>query len=240
MSVSPDRTPRPEYRVDSVERALSLLEAFDAERASLSLAELAEETGLYKSTILRLAASLIRYGYLRKDADGRYRPGPALWRLGALYRRGHELDDVIRPTLRKLVRDTGETASFYVIDADERLCLYRENAPGRGRHHLDEGMRMSLQSGAAGHVLSAWALGCTIAKARLRPDGGCLSIGERSPGYWAGAVPVIVSGAHCLGALAVSGPQNRLHPQTADTALAALGQAAAMMVTRMQTSARTA
>lgn len=199
-----------EIRVEAVERALSLLEAFTSDRNALSLAELAEETGLYKSTILRLSASLIRFGYLRRGGDGRYRLGPALWRLGSLYRRGYELGERIRPALRRLVEATGETASFYVIDADERLCLYRENSTNPLRHHLDEGTRLSLRHGAAGHVLSAWGLDDAQARRRLRPDGGCVSMGERNPDVCAMALPVFDARGHLMGALAVSGPRDRL------------------------------
>lgn len=199
-----------EQRVEAVERALSILEAFAAERPALTLAELAEETGLYKSTILRLAASLIRFGYLRRGGDGRFRPGPALWRLGALYRSGFELGERIRPALRRLVEATGETASFYVVDADERLCLYRQNSPDPMRHHLEEGARLSLRHGAAGHVLAAHGLGDPAARARLRPDGGCISRGERNPHVVALAVPVFDAAGACLGALALSGPRARL------------------------------
>jgi DNA-binding IclR family transcriptional regulator len=199
-----------EPRVESVERALSLLEAFASDRTALSLAELAEETGLYKSTILRLSASLIRFGYLRRGADGRFRLGPALWRLGALYRRGYELDERIRPALRRLVASTNETASFYVIDADERLCLFRENSPAPLRHHLDEGARLSLRAGAAGHVLAAWGLGDSAARMRLRADGGYISVGERNPDLAALAAPVFDGRGTLLGALSLSGPRDRL------------------------------
>ena len=57
-----------EQRVEAVERALSILDAFTAERPSLSLAELAERTGFYPSTILRLASSLARFGYMHRGA----------------------------------------------------------------------------------------------------------------------------------------------------------------------------
>ena len=212
----------PESRVESVERALSLLEAFSSERSALSLAELAEETGLHKSTILRLSGSLIRFGYLRRGGDGRYRLGPALWRLGSIYRRGYELGERIRPALRRLVETTGETASFYVIDADERLCLYRENSADPLRHHLEEGTRLSLRHGAAGHVLSAFGTGCVEAQARLRADGGCMSLGERNPHVCAIAVPVFGARNHLLGALALSGPLDRLTARDTDALMLAL------------------
>ncbi|MBE1293681.1 MAG: helix-turn-helix domain-containing protein [Rhodobacteraceae bacterium] len=200
----------PEIRVESVEKALSILEAFSAERRSLTLTEIAKETGLYKSNVSRLAASLERYGYLKRDADRRFRLGPALWRLGTLYRRSFEMGDAIRPVLRQLVTETGETASFYVLDQDERLCLYRENSPEPVRHHLDEGARLTLRAGAAGHVLAAYSLQEAKAKARLKADGSCTSAGERNPHISSAAAPVVDATGQFHGALAVSGPLERL------------------------------
>ncbi|MEN8834341.1 MULTISPECIES: IclR family transcriptional regulator [Rhodobacterales] len=210
-----------EYRVESVEKALSILEAFSKEQKSLTLTEIAAETGLYKSNVSRLAASLERYGYLKRDPNRRFRLGPALWRLGALYRRSFELGESVRPALRQLVRDTGETASFYVPDQDERLCLYRENSPDPVRHHLEEGARLTMQSGAAGHVLAAFVLGDSAAKARLEKDGSCISQGERNPHIAAVAAPVIDATGQFYGAVSVSGPQDRL-----DTYALARAQAA--------------
>ena len=64
-----------EDRVEAVERALTILEAFREGEESLSLAALAEKTGFYKSTILRLAASLERFGYLAREPSGMLPPG---------------------------------------------------------------------------------------------------------------------------------------------------------------------
>ncbi|MGO2393107.1 MAG: helix-turn-helix domain-containing protein, partial [Halomonas sp.] len=73
-------------RVEAVERALTILEAFTDQERSLSLVTLAERTGLYKSTILRLIGSLERFGYIVREGDGTYALGPSLWRLGNLFR----------------------------------------------------------------------------------------------------------------------------------------------------------
>lgn len=48
----------PTPRTESVERALSILNAFSSQKPQLSLAEIARETGLHKSTILRLINSM--------------------------------------------------------------------------------------------------------------------------------------------------------------------------------------
>lgn len=216
----------PQRRVEAVEKALSILEAFSKERPALTLTELARETGLYKSNVSRLAASLERYGYLKRDADRRFRLGPALWRLGALYRRSFELGEFVRPVLRQLVRETGETASFYVPDQDERLCLYRENSPEPVRHHLEEGARLTMGSGAAGHVLAAFHLGDVAARSRLDGRGSCISEGERNPHIASAAAPVLDRAGQLIGALAVSGPIDRLAGAALDRGRATVVQAA--------------
>ena len=50
--------------VDAVERALTLLDAFNGGDSALPLKELSQRSGLTKTTILRLAVSLERFGYL--------------------------------------------------------------------------------------------------------------------------------------------------------------------------------
>ncbi len=167
-----------EQRVEAVERALSIMEAFGEERRTLTLAGLAEETGLYKSTILRLSASLERFGYLTRDEAGLYRLGPSVWRLGSIYRRSFDLGEQIRPELRALVEATGETASFYVREASERVCLYRENSRQPIRHHLDEGARLPLDRGAAAHILRAYSGKEDQVSHEVQKQGHYISVGE--------------------------------------------------------------
>src|SRR3954453_8522208 len=125
-----------EPRVEAVERALSVLDAFADGRPRLSLAEIAERTGLYPSTIRRLAASLDRFGYLHRGADGLFRLGPTPLRLGLLYRDAFDLADHVRPALARLVERTGETAAFYVREGErartDGLHGGRRPAPRRG------------------------------------------------------------------------------------------------------------
>ena len=215
-------------RVEAVERALSILEAFGETRSELTLTEIAEETGLYKSTILRLAASLGRYGYLVRDDKGLFRLGPGLWRLGSSYRRNFDLGEFIRPVLRELVNETGETASFSVRDGDERVCLYRENSRHPIRHHLDEGVRLPLERGAAGRVLLAHAES-SGSKNQIIRDGFAISVGERSPDVAAVAVPVRRADGAIRGALAISGLASRFDAAARENALPVLQKAAQSM-----------
>jgi len=212
--------------VDAVDRALSLLDCFDEESESLTLAELSRRSGLYKSTILRLSVSLERFGYLVRGTDGRYRLGPALWRLGSLYRRSFDLAEVIRPELKILVDETGETASFYVREGDARVCLYRRNSPKAMRHHLSEGARLSLEGGASARVLLACGDDPTQGNEQVRADGHAVSLGARDPDIAAIAVPVFGPGRSLRGALSVSGPLSRFDADLQARALVALRESA--------------
>ncbi|MGP1394087.1 MAG: IclR family transcriptional regulator [Inquilinaceae bacterium] len=209
-------------KVESVERALTLLECFGDDDA-LSLAALADRTGFYKSTILRLAASLERFGYLTRGPDGRFRLGPTLWRLGSLYRRGFDQAGHIRPELSHLAATTQETASYYVREGDSRICLYRHNSSRAARHHLTEGSRLTLAGGASARVLKAF--GPTddgVEEAAVRAAGHAVSLAERDPDLAAVAVPVFDTGGAFRGALTVSGLLSRFDAGARAAALEAL------------------
>lgn len=198
-----------ETRVAAVERALSILGCFGEGSTALSLRDLAEKTGLYKSTILRLAGTLEQQGYLRRLPDGTFRLGAELWRLGTLYARDFNLSDHIRPVLRDLVAATGESASFYIRDGDRRICLFRENSTQAARHHLDEGTSLPMGTGAAGHLLEAFTDPTGGKSGAVLADGHSVSVGERDPDTAAIAVPVHAADGRFLGALAVSGLTHR-------------------------------
>jgi DNA-binding IclR family transcriptional regulator len=216
-------------RVEAVERALTILCAFQAQGEALSLAEVARRTGFYKSTILRLAASLERMGFLHRDGSGSFTLGPELPRLASLSGPRPDLEQLLRPKLDKLVKATQETASFYIREGQERVCRFRANSPRAARHHLEEGVRLPLASGAAGRILLAFGEDPRPVDLPVRDKGWYVSLGERDPDVAAIAVPVIDRSGHFWGALAVSGLRTRFSESFQRTALEALqGEAAAL------------
>lgn len=199
-----------ETGVAAVERALAILECFEAGQDSLSLKTLSDRTGLYKSTILRLSTSLEKYGYLRRREDGHFQLGPTLWRLGVQYRNRFDAAAHIRPVLKHLSEATGESASFYVRDGDVRICLIRHNSSQPIRHHLDEGARLPLDRGAAGRLIRAYTeRGPHEDADAIKRDGHAVSLGERDPDTASIAVPVLSAEGAFLGALVVSGLSSR-------------------------------
>jgi DNA-binding IclR family transcriptional regulator len=213
-------------KVEAVERALAVLDAFRADRPTMTLGEIAAATGFYKSTILRLAASLERCGYLVREENGVFRLGPTLWRLGSIYRAGFNLGGTIRPELRRLVEASGETASFYVREGRSRVCLFRHNSPQSARHHLDEGAELPLNAGASAHVLVAFSDGRGSQSKAVQQRGYCISLGERDPQVAAVAVPVFDLGGQFRGALAISGLIGRFKEQERRAALVQLSASA--------------
>ena len=211
-----------EQNVSAVERALKILDVFTDQDPDLSLKELAERTGMYKSTISRLAGTLESCGFLMLSGRGRYRLGPALWRLGSIYRRSYRMDDIVRPYLSILVKESGETASFYVSEGANRLCLFRENSPSSLRHHLEEGAILPCDRGAAGHVIRAWGDGVDDRAIEVLSDRFAQSEGERDPDISAVAVPVLDRQNHLLGVLTLSGPSSRFIKEKRDNLLVSL------------------
>ena len=197
-------------RVEAVERALSLLQCFQVKEEALTLAVLARRSGFYKSTILRLAASLEHMGFLNRNSDNCFVLGPELARLGALSPTLFDLELRVRPVLRKLVSISEETASFWVREGRERVCLYRENSPHSGRHHLEEGGRTSLDRGALGKLFRAYGSRSRDKQdAQIRRQGWAISEGEHDPTLAAVAVPLFNAQEKMVGALSVSGIRPR-------------------------------
>ncbi|TDM99956.1 IclR family transcriptional regulator, partial [Lactobacillus crispatus] len=111
--------------VTAVSRALMVLEAFGVNDADLPLAEISRRTGIHKTTVLRLARTLAAHNYRVQKEDGNWRLGREAGWLGACYQATFNVQEVVEPVLRELSRKTGESASFYVREGDERACLLR-------------------------------------------------------------------------------------------------------------------
>ncbi len=143
--------------VAAVNRALSILLAFDKSVEGMTLAEISAVTGLYHSTILRLCESLEHAGFINRLDDGRFMLGATPFYLGMLYQETFRIWDYAAPALRALVRDTKETAAIYIREGNDRICLHRMAQPRAVRMHVREGERVELDKGAAGKVLLAFS-----------------------------------------------------------------------------------
>lgn len=202
--------------VAAVDRALSVLAAFRDGDVALGLAELAERTRLYKSTVLRLLASLEHGGWVVRQDDGRYAVGPAVARLHAVYAQSFSLDKLVMPALRALVQATGESAAYHVRQGRDRLCLYRVDSPHPVRDHARVGDLLPLGKGAGGRVLVAFdpELGDWVKKdrahyARVRANGYEALVGDRHSEIAGISAPVFRKDGALAAALTLTMPAHR-------------------------------
>ncbi len=97
--------------VQSAERIFSILEIL-AEKGPMTLTEISKELNLHKTTVSRLAGSLISMGYAKRNIDGRY---ALTFKMLGLAGRMLEKTDIIsisRPHMERLAQISGETVHF--------------------------------------------------------------------------------------------------------------------------------
>jgi DNA-binding IclR family transcriptional regulator len=199
--------------VAAVERALSILQAFTEQDETLSLVDLAARTGLYKSTILRLAESLGQFGFLERTPDGRFRIGPGAWRVGSLFVRNMRLEERLQPLLTELSGQTEESVSFYVPmmmpPPPARVCVLRADSPHPVRDHVRIGDRLPFDAGSGGRILRAYIAPRDATDEAARRAGYCASYGERLPEIGGIAAPVFGAEHQLVGSLTLSAPTSR-------------------------------
>ena len=207
--VSPDTTFPPADGVAAVDRALLVASAIAGAEGPVTLTELSRLTDMYKSTLLRLLASLERSGLVLHRADKRYALGPLAFVFGRAFEKTNGLRDAVLPVLEWLVGQGTESPSFHVRNGeDKRLCLLRIDSHHSTLDRVRVGDVLPLSKGAAGKVLVRFADAPMPAEASPA-DLLFFSFGERDPLCGAVAAPLFGAGGMLLGALSVSGPLER-------------------------------
>jgi len=144
---------RPAGSVQSVDRALDLLEALAQEEKPVGVAELVELTGLPQGTVHRLLQSLHLRGYVRRDGSRKYSLGASAVRLTDAAQRS--LARSARPHLAELVSLSGETANLAVLEGDDVVYVAQVSSPHTLRMFAEVGRHVPPHSTAVGKVLLA-------------------------------------------------------------------------------------
>ncbi|GAA2691045.1 MULTISPECIES: IclR family transcriptional regulator [Actinosynnema] len=233
--------------IRAVSRAWRVLRAFTPERVSLSVAELVRETGLPRTTVLRLVETLAGEGLLEQGAaDGQVRVGTALIAFAAFADAAWALPEATAARMRALAAETGETVSLYVRSGVRRVVVGQAPSPNTLRHVVQPGDELPLSVGSAAYVLlsleSAAVLegllpqvsddveGMRAAIAEAAERGWCLTHGQREPGNTGLAVPVPEVGGRGRGrpvVLALGGPTVRFGDEKVPGFVAAVQRCAA-------------
>lgn len=142
--------------VQSVDRALQILCAFDVNEHELSIQQLSTMLGLPKSTTHRLLASLAYRGFIEQvPSTKNYRLGLKLRELGALVGAARTIDSEAGPILRRLIEQCGETVSISILDGIETVIVEKIECSQSMRVTSQIGRRNPIHCSGSGKVLLA-------------------------------------------------------------------------------------
>ncbi|MDR6557921.1 DNA-binding IclR family transcriptional regulator [Arthrobacter pascens] len=141
-----------------VSRIAGLLRIVGRKPEGSPLVELVRESGLTRPTVHRLLTSLAAEGLLDHEArTGNWVLGPEVLLLGSVASTRFPLEDIARPSLRRLAEQTGESAFFSIRRGNDTVCLLREEGSFPVRSFvLHEGVRFPLGVASAGTAILAF------------------------------------------------------------------------------------
>jgi IclR family pca regulon transcriptional regulator len=147
----PDR--RPDF-VQSLERGLAVIRAFESNRRELTLSEVARTAGLTRAAARRFLLTLVELGYVSRN-EGRFSLRPRVLELGYAYLSGLSLTEVAQPHMEALVATLNESSSISVLDDTEIVYVVRVPTRRIMSVTLAVGTRLPAYATSMGRVLLA-------------------------------------------------------------------------------------
>lgn len=218
-------------RLETVDRALQVLQAFDSHGQELTVSELAGRLDIHRSSASRLAGTLADRCFLeRVPGSEAFRLGPEVARLGMLAVGWRDIVAEARRPMDDLAERVGEAVVLSVLDGDQTLDIAQIDGPHRIGARQWSGQRSPLHASSDGKIFLAF---CDVDPDRLvldrrtphtitsvrklraeiervRAQGWSVARGEFEEGLQGAAAPVWDHLDRCVAALSVSGPEYRL------------------------------
>jgi IclR family KDG regulon transcriptional repressor len=245
-------------RLSSVATAMLLLKCFTDEHYELGIGALSRQLGLAKSTVHRLATTLLDAGMLDQNKEnGKYRLGLTVFELGSLARRRMDLYNEAKIFLRDLREKTGESINLAIMRDDSLIYLNSLESPSAIKVRSHMGMRLPVHCSSEGKVLLAFAAeddvnrivehGLTMQTpntiidpvafreelSRIQERGYGTDYEESEIGVRSIAVPVFSGDNDIAAAVGIAGPVQRLTKKTLMSYLSALSGAAEAISVRL-------
>ena len=221
--------------MQTVQRALSLLEHFSELQPSLGLTEISKLAGLDKATTRRLLVGLMSRGFVEQDAHSkRYALGAALLRLARIREATQPIQTIVDPILQQLSDALNETAHFSLFSGNTLGTVGVVEPARANRVILNDGEILPVHASASGLAFLAWAspeIGRRILGGKLkayteetlvsaadlrcqlqqiREQGFVVSSNGYEDGVCGVAAPVFTAGAYASGAISIAGPTSRM------------------------------
>jgi IclR family transcriptional regulator, pca regulon regulatory protein len=140
--------------VQSLQRGLAVIRAFDAEHPTLTLSEVARSTGLARAAARRFLLTLVDLGYMRVE-DRRFMLTPRVLELGHSYLSSLTLPEIALPHLRDFVGEIRESSSLCVLDGHQIVYVARVPANRIMSVSISVGTRFPAFATSLGRVLLA-------------------------------------------------------------------------------------
>lgn len=224
-------------RIQSIERGVEVLRAFNGRHGSLSVAEIAARVDLARPVVRRIMLTFAHLGYA-ESAGGLWSLTPRILELGSGYFASSSLPEISYGYMLDVVERTGETCSIGVLDGMDVIHIARVEDRRPLPDSVRIGQRLPAHATAIGKVLLAQLpdaelrvvlaenplerlTPATVTDAEgmreridlVRGRGYDISVEELHPGRVAAAVPILV-GDRAVGGLGVSSTTVRETPET--------------------------
>ena len=142
------------YFVQSLQRGLEVIRAFDADARELTLSDVARRTGLTRAAARRFLLTLVDLGYVRTDARY-FSLSPRVLELGYAYLSSLSLPEVAEPHLEALVAEVRESSSLSVLDGPDIVYVARVPVSRIMTVAINVGTRFPAHATSMGRVLLA-------------------------------------------------------------------------------------
>jgi DNA-binding IclR family transcriptional regulator len=144
-------------RLSSVANSIRLTKAFSEDEYEMGISALATRLGLAKSTVHRLATTLVEYDILEQNREtGKYRLGLALFELGTLVRRKMDTNSGAQVQIHALAEETGETVQLAILDHLSVLYIRIRESKQAVRMSSGLGSRAPAHCTSVGKALLAY------------------------------------------------------------------------------------
>lgn len=146
-----------DYTVKSVDKACNLLEVVSNYPDGVSITELAQQIGMYKSTVHRLLSTLIKHGLIEQNEHtGKYKLGYGLLDLGMKLLSSIDLRREAFPFLKQLAAESNEVVHLALRDQGEIVYVEKVEGMNNIRMHSRIGGRVPIHATGLGKVLLAF------------------------------------------------------------------------------------
>lgn len=142
--------------IQSLDRALTILDLFDENHRELKITEISARVGLHKSTVHSLLKTLQLHRYIEQNENGLYRLGMRLLEKGQLLLNGFDIREIAAAPMQSLSSETGQTV--HLVVRDDAYGVYIDKVEGKKAaiRYSRIGRRVPLHSSAVGKVLAAF------------------------------------------------------------------------------------